>query len=295
MEHTLTSVSKSQPWRDFMPFTTILTVTGPELGEGDLKLAASLCEDIGAHLSVLAVQMAAPPPVGEYAAIVSDGWLQERQEDERRLAERRAEVNAYVATCTGSAEVSAEYPELAWSDEAIGRRGRYADLTLVGPDVLATKTLRAKIIEGALFSSGKPLLLIPAGARATLTPKRVLIAWDARIEASRAVREALDLLVVADDVRLVLVDPAEGENGHGAEPGVDAAAYLARHGVKVSVERLPSETRSVAEVLRRRAIDFDADMLVMGAYGHSRLRERIFGGVTKSMLDKPPLPLFLAR
>lgn len=278
-----------------MPFKTVLTVTAPDLGVGDLKLAASLCEPIDAHLSVLVVQMAAPPPVGEYAVMVSDAWLSERQEDERRLAARRDEVTAYLAAGTVSADVSAEYPELAWSDEAIGRRARYADVTLIGPDVLATETLKAKIIEGALFSSDKPLLLLPAGTPPTLAPKRVLVAWNARFEASRAVREALELLVGADDVRLVLVDPVEGENGHGAEPGADAAAYLARHGVKVTVERLPSEGHSVAAVLRRRTADFNADLLVMGAYGHSRLRERIFGGVTKSMLDQPPVPLFLAR
>lgn len=278
-----------------MPFKTILTVTGPDLGEGDLKLAVSLCEAIGAHLSVLVVEMAAPPPVGEYAAIISDAWRQERQENERRLAERRDEVTAYLAAGSVSADVSSECPELAWSDEVIGRRARYADLLLVGPDVLATETLKAKVIAGALFSSGKPMLLLPAGAPATLTPKRIHVAWDARIEASRAMREALELLVAADDVRLVLVDPAEGENGHGAEPGSDAAAYLARHGVKVTVERLPREGHSVAEVLRRSASGFNADMLVMGGYGHARLRERIFGGVTQSMLDQPSLPLFIAR
>ena len=278
-----------------MPFKTILTVTGPHLGMNDLKLAASLCEKTDAHMAVLVVQMAAPPPIGEFAVTVSDAWMQERQEDEKQLSARLDAVNAYMAKQSVSAEVTAEYPDLAWSDEAIGRRARYADLTLVGPDVLATETLRSKVIEGALFSSGKPLLVVPDGARATLEPKRVVVAWDARVEASRAVREAMEMLTGADDVRIVLVDPHEGEEGHGAEPGADVAAYLSRHGVKATVERLPNEGRTVATVLGRYARDFDAEILVMGAYGHSRLRERIFGGVTKSMLEKPPLPLFLAR
>lgn len=278
-----------------MPFKSILTVTSPGLGDGDLNLAQSLCESAGAHLCVSVLQIAAPPPVGEFAAMISEVWLQERQEDQRQLAARRNAVKSQLASSPISTDISTEYPELAWADEAIGRHGRYADLTVIGPDMLGTETLKAKVIEGALFSSGKPLLLVPTGARATLSPKRVLVAWDAQIEASRAVREALELLIAADEVRLVLVDPVEGETGHGAEPGADAAAYLARHGVNVGVERLPSEGHTVAEVLRRFATDFAADMLVMGAYGHSRLRERIFGGVTKSMLDEPPLVLFLAR
>ena len=277
-----------------MSFKTILSVTSPDMGNGDLKLAASLCESIHAHLSILVVQVAAPPPIGDFATF-SDTWLQERLEDKERLTTRRDEVTALLAAGTVSADIATEYPELAWADEAIGRRARYADLTLIGPEVLGTKTLRAKSIEGALFSSGKPLLLIPSNASATLAPRRILVAWDGSIEASRAVREARGMLVAAADVRLVLVDPHGGDEGNGAEPGADAATYLARHGVSVTVERLPNEGLSVAEVLARRANDFGADMLVMGGYGHSRLRERIFGGVTKSMLDEPPLPIFMAR
>jgi hypothetical protein len=81
------------------------------------------------------------------------------------------------------------------------------------------------------------LLLVPEGSQPTLKPRRVLVAWDSRIEASRALRESLEILDAAEDVRLVLVDPMEGEDKHGAEPGADAAAYLARHGVKVTVDR----------------------------------------------------------
>ncbi|TIQ01328.1 MAG: universal stress protein, partial [Mesorhizobium sp.] len=101
-----------------------------------------------------------------------------------------------------------------------------------------------------------------------------------RLEASRAVRESLDLLPGADEVNLVMVDPVADEYRHGAEPGAAAAAYLARHGVNVTVDRLPSLDHSVVDVLRRHALDIAADLMVMGAYGHSRLRERIFGGVT---------------
>jgi len=279
-----------------MAFKTILTVAGPEAPwEGDLKLAADLCEQAKAHLSVFVMALAAPPPIGEYAAVVSDSWLQERQADLRHLNARREEISAFVAASAVSGDVVSDYPEVGWADEMVGRRARYADLTLAGPELLVSETLRQKVIEGALFWSGKPLLLVPESAQPTLNPKRVLVAWDTRIEATRAVREALELLACADEVRLAIVDPIEGERSHGEEPGADAATFLARHGVKVTVDRLPSENHSVADVLRRHAVDTGAEMLVMGAYGHSRLRERIFGGVTRSMLENPPLPVFLAR
>ena len=279
-----------------MAFKTILTITGPEIGwQGDLKLAVDLCQQAEAHLSVLVMALAAPPPIGEYAVVVSDGWMQERQADQRRLKARTEEISAFVAANPVSGDVVSDYAEVGWADEMVGRRARYADLTLAGPELLASETLRQKVVEGALFWSGKPLLLVPEGAQPTLNPKRVLVAWDTRIEATRAVREALELLAAADEVRLAIVDPIEGERSHGEEPGADVATFLARHGVKVTVDRLPSENHSVADVLRRHAVDTDAGMLVMGAYGHSRLRERIFGGVTRSMLENPPVPLFIAR
>ncbi len=279
-----------------MAFKTILTITGPEIGwRGDLKLAADLCEQAEAHLSVLVMALAAPPPIGEYAAVMSDGWMQERQADQRHLKARTEEISAFVAASPVSGDVVSDYTEVSWADEMIGRRARYADLTLAGPELLASETLRQKIIEGALFWSGKPLLLAPENTQPSLNPKRILVAWDTRIEATRAVREALDLLAAADEVHLAIVDPVEGERFHGEEPGADVASFLARHGVKVTIDRLPSGNHSVADVLRRHAVDTGAEMLVMGAYGHSRLRERIFGGVTRSMLENPPLPVFLAR
>lgn len=278
-----------------MAFKTLLAVTGPDLGDGDLKLAIALCEEIEAHLAVLVVALAAPPPIGEYAAVVSDAWLQERQADMDMLQKRTAVVTALLASSPVSSDVSSEYPEEAGADDVIGRRARYADVTLLGPELLSRGILKSKAIEGALFSSGKPLLLVPEGSAPTLKPKRIMVAWDSRIEASNAVARSLDLLSDADNVHLVLVDPLEGETGQGAEPGADLATYLARFGVKVTVDRVPSQGRTVAATLRQHAIDISADLLVMGAYGHSRLRERIFGGVTRSMIDEPPLPILMAR
>ena len=277
-----------------MSYKTILAVTGPGLGDGDLKLTAGLCEQLDAHLSVYVIALAAPPPLGN-AGSLSVAWLEEREEDMRRLDARTAAVSALLAGSDLSADVSSHYTELGRGDEAIGWRARYADLTVIGPDVLAGETLKEKIIEGVLFSSGKPLLLVPSGALPTLTPKRVMVAWDSRIEASRAVRESLEMLKGAEDVHLVLVDPVQGEDYHGEEPGADAAAYLARHGVKVTIDRLPRMSRSAADVLRRHALDMSAELIVMGAYGRSRFREVLLGGATRTILKASTLPVWMAH
>ena len=278
-----------------MSFRTILTVAGIDRGDRDIELAAALCEEAAAHLSVYVVGFASPPPVGAYAAVISDAWAQERQAEAGRLEARIGALTAHLSQRALAADVSGDCPEPAWADDAIGRRGRYCDLTVVGPELLGDGMLKEKAIEGALFASGKPVLLVPEGAVPTLKPRRVMVAWDSGIEASRAVREALPVLKGADEVRLVLVDPEEAEYAHGEEPGADAALHLARHGVRVGVDRLPGSGRAVVDVLSRHAGDMAAEMIVMGGYGHSRLRQRILGGVTRSMIANPPLPVLMAR
>lgn len=277
-----------------MAYKTILSVTGVDQGDRDLELAAELCGEVGAHLSALVVAIAAPPPMGD-AVLMADVWAKERQAVMERVTERGAAVTAFLAKSDLAGDVSTEYPDIAWVDEAVGQRARYADVTVVGPDILKTETLKSKIIEGVLFSSGKPLFLVPEGSRATMKPKRAVVAWDSSFEASRALRESLDMLDHTEEVRITLVDPIADDLGQGAEPGADVAAYLVRRGLNVVVDRLPSSGLSVAEVLSRHAMDMSADVMVMGAYGHSRLRERLFGGVTKSTLAAPPLPILTAR
>lgn len=278
-----------------MPFKTILTVVGSDQGDRDIETAIGLCRESGAHLSVLVLGLASPPPIGAYAAVVSEAWMAERDAELKRLSERADEIEKIVAKEGVEADIAFEYTEMAWADSIIGRRARYADLLLVGPDLIGRGDLKKYVLDGALFESGRPLLLAPAGKMATLQPKRIMLAWDSRVEAARAAHEAVELIAAAEEVRITLVDPEAGDLAQGDEPGADVAAWLARHGARVSVDRLPSGGRAVVDVLRQHAVDCGADMIVMGGYGHSRMRERIFGGVTKSMIDEPTLPVFMAR
>lgn len=277
-----------------MPFRTLLALASPDLEETDLTLAADLAAGLDAHLSILAIGIAIPPPVGDYGA-VGTIWLDQRATDLRALERYAGGLTRWLAERGLRGDVATEFPDLADAGDVIGRRSRYADLMIAGPALLSSELLKRSAIEGAVFSSDKPLLVVPAGSRATLRPRKVMVAWDARLEASRAVREALDMLVAAEVVHLVMVDPVEGDEGHGEEPGADAAAFLARHGVNIVVDRLPGGSSGVGGALRRHAVDCGAELIVMGAYGHSRLRERLFGGVTRSMLTDSVLPLFLAR
>jgi len=278
-----------------MPFKTVLSVVDVSQSDRDLDVAIELCTEMNAHLSVLVVALVPQPPIGGYAAVLSAPWLRERQHDIAALKARVKKVNARTAETSLSSDVGSEYSEMAWVDEVIGERARYADLTVIGSDLMSDGELKKRAIDGALFESGKPVLLIPKAVKPTLRPKTVLLAWNSRFEAMRAAREALELMVTAHSVHITLVDPEATLGRNGPEPGADIATYLVRHGINVTVDRIPSAGAQIADALRQHANDISADMIVMGAYGHSRMRERIFGGVTKSLIDEPGLPVFLAR
>lgn len=274
---------------------TILSIVGVDQADHDLRAAIDVCNEINAHLVVLIVSLAAPPPIGSYAEVVSDAWMQERERDRLNLTARVSSATELLARSGLSFDVTSKYLEAAWADDRLGERARYADLTVAGSELLADGRLKEAVMSGCLFQSARPVLVLPKGSNATLRPNRVLLAWDSRTEAARAVGYAIDLMRNADSVHIALVDPTASVLGSGAEPGADIAAYLARHGIRVTVDQLTGSGRPVADVLNQHAIDMSADLIVMGAYGHSRMRERIFGGVTKAMIDEAQLPVLMAH
>lgn len=279
-----------------MNWKTVLFVTAPGEGDADLKTAIALCDSSGAHLSVLVIAIAAPPPIGEYAAVVSEAWNEERQLDMKALSERVAQVSSILGASQVSHDVTSTYCELALADNEVGTHARYADLLLVGAGLTDERRVRTSVLEGGLFRSPAPVLLAPSDTPVRLDPKVVVLAWNSSLEASRAARHAIDLLKAAEEVHVTLVDPEASESANGEEPGADIATFLARHGIDVTVDRLSSGQRPVATVLKHHAADIAADLIVMGAYGHSRLREWIFSGVTKEILKEPPaVPVLIAH
>ena len=277
-----------------MTYKTILLIIGANDQEKDLAAAADLSATAGAHLSVLVVQLAAPPAVGDYAAL-SVALLDERAEDMKQLDEAVKRARATLKDLGISFDANGIYCETAWADDDVGSRARYADVTLIGASLQTDPSLRSRAIDGALFYSARPVLLATNRQPVTLRPKKILLAWNSTMESARAAREAMALMESAEEVNVVLVDPSAAPARNGEEPGADIATYLARHVVNVTVDRLPSAGRRVEEVLNHHAIDISADLIVMGAYGHTRLRERIFGGVTKAMIERPIVPVLMVH
>lgn len=143
-------------------------------------------------------------------------------------------------------------------------------------------------IEAALFESGRPILIVPHAAPAG---KRVVVAWDGSAEASRAVASAMPLLRKADEVVILRA-------GEEAEPGArrgDLVAYLAWNGIRADEKTLCPDSRSLGPALLAAAGEAKADLLVMGAYAHHRLRRLIFGGMTRYVLAATEIPVLMAR
>jgi nucleotide-binding universal stress UspA family protein len=134
---------------------------------------------------------------------------------------------------------------------------------------------------------------MPRAGPATLPPRRAIVAWDGSREAARATSDAIPLLRSAELVLILVVDARD--TGGGVLPGSELAVHLARHGVKAEARQVPSAGTSVTRVLLAQARDEAADLLVMGGYGHSRVREMLFGGTTRTFLDQAAIPVLLAH
>ncbi len=173
---------------------------------------------------------------------------------------------------------------------------RYTDLVVLGQyhpqDVSDTNQgLAARLV----LSAGRPCLVIPyIGTQETLG-QHVLVAWNARREAVRAVNDALPILQKAESVIVLAVNPPTGEAGEGDIPSADISHHLARHGVKAEARSTIAPDIDVGNLLLSNATDLGADLIVMGAYGHSRLRETVLGGVTRDLLQQMTVPVFMSH
>jgi nucleotide-binding universal stress UspA family protein len=166
---------------------------------------------------------------------------------------------------------------------------------LIGRSVLNDDTLKWQTMNGTLFAAERPVMVMSGRKSSTLTPKIILLAWDSSPEAGRAAYDMRGLFAAANEVHVAMVDPAAHWRKSGEEPGADIARYLARLGARTVVDRISSSGRSVAAAIAQHAADIDADLVVMGAYHHSRLRERLLGGTTRTLLDEPPVPILMSR
>jgi len=176
-------------------------------------------------------------------------------------------------------------------------QARYADLVVLGqfnPDDRGAAGLLTDLPEVVALNCGRPVLVVPYAGEFPTIGNRALIAWNGSVEAARAVTAAIPLIRRATKVTVTIFSPKADAEAHGEEPGADIALYLARHGVEVEVTTRPGPI-DVGNAILAQAADIDADLLVMGCYGHSRFREMMLGGASRTVLSSMTLPVLLAH
>jgi nucleotide-binding universal stress UspA family protein len=204
---------------------------------------------------------------------------------------------AHFAAATARAGVTAASAALgasiAGAGDQFGRLARRFDLAIVGQVEPGTSTAEELISESALFESGRPVIIVPYIQRAPLALDRVMACWDGSRAAARAIADAMPLMRKAGQVELVIVANERGKQDE--IPGADMGEHLARHGLNVEVKRIMRGDIDVADALLSHVTDNSIDFIVMGGYGHSRLREFVLGGVTRSILQSMTAPTLLAH
>jgi nucleotide-binding universal stress UspA family protein len=174
---------------------------------------------------------------------------------------------------------------------ALARRFDLSIFLQSSPDGAANDDM----IESSLFETGRPVVVVPYIHKDGLKLDRVVCCWDGGRAAARAINDALPLLAKADKVDLLIIENDKTKNETTEIRGVEMASHLARHGVKVEIEIIPAPDIDVADAILSHVADESGTLIVMGGYGHAKLREIILGGVTRAMLKSMTVPVFMSH
>lgn len=255
--------------------------------------AVSIAETFGAHLTGVAFAyepVIAPSIMGGVSTDFIDA---QRAENEKAAKDVAARFEAAARTAGLSAEHQILSASMGGAGDLFGRIARRFDLSVVGqaePNHGATQDL---LIEATLFGSGRPVVIVPYIEKAGLKLDRVLVCWDGSRQAARAIGDAMPFLVKSKAIEIVIV--ASGRERSDEIPGVDLGQHLARHGLTVEVRRIVAPDTDVPNTILSYAADVGADFIVMGGYGHSRLREFVLGGATRGILNTMTVPTLMSH
>lgn len=279
-----------------MNYKSLLCVaTDSDFMRRPLEQAIALADAQDAHLEVLALGVDRSQ-TGYFYAGADVLMMQEM------LKRAREEATDIETSCTEILKKSdvrwgcdTSVAQIADLGRQVAAHARFVDLVILPKPYGEQRGFELEsTLEAALFQGQAPVLMVPNNRPPVTAPKTVCIGWNESAEALVAIRAALPFLKAAELVHVVIVDPpVHGPNR--SDPGGLLSQFLSRHGVRVEVDVLSKTQPRVSDVLLRHASDNNADMLVMGAYGHSRFREAILGGATRNMLEQSDIPVFLAH
>jgi nucleotide-binding universal stress UspA family protein len=256
--------------------------------------AVSVASALEAHITGIAFIYDSNVPASSGTAFISVEVLDAVRRDREVAA--KAVIDRF-AKATSRAGVSAEpltrSASFAGAGDQFGRIARCFDLAIVGQAKPEPNAIEEKIAEGALFVSGRPVIFVPYIQKTSPKLDRVMVCWDGSRPAARAISDAMPLLERSRSVEVVII--ADEHRKQTEIEGFDMGQHLARHGLNVEVKRISRGAIDVADALLSHASDSEIDFIVMGGYGHSRLREFVLGGVTRSILRTMLVPVLMSH
>ncbi len=279
-----------------MAYKSLLTIiTDQSVADTPLAHAMALAAAQDAHVEALCLGVDRTQ-TGYYYAGANALILQET------LTRAHAEADALLAAAKATLENSsvrwsADNGVTPFADMArhVALHARFADLVILPKPYGEDRGAELEpLVEAALFDADAPVLVVPDGSEPDPTPDQIIVAWNQSKEALSAIRASMPFLKQANLVRIVVVDPP----AHGPErsdPGGLLGQMLSRHGITCEIDVISKTLPRVSDVLNRCVADKGADMIVMGAYGHSRFREAILGGATRNMLEHATVPVLMAH
>jgi nucleotide-binding universal stress UspA family protein len=257
------------------------------------EYAISLAAAFDAHLTGIAFLYDPIVPISG-AGYIPGEVIKSQERDSKAAAKAAIDRFAAASDRTGiSADSLTVSASLAGVGEMFSRIARRFDLSVVGQAEPEKSAIEEIIAEAALFESGRPVVVVPYIQKDPFKLDQVMVCWDGSRAAARAIGDAVPLLKKSKRVEIVIVANERGKADEIA--GADLGEHLARHDLNVEVKRTVLGDVDVADVLLSHAADSGADFMVMGGYGHSRLREFVLGGVTRSIFRTMTVPVLMAH
>jgi nucleotide-binding universal stress UspA family protein len=255
--------------------------------------AISVAEAFEAHVLGAAVSYEPVIPGNVFGGIPPEIIDGQRRESENKARAAVSRFDQAAKRAGLSSETRILRTTIAEAADQLGRIGRRFDLVVVGQPDRTNSAPDQVIDETVLFESGRPVIFVPFIQKGGMTLDHVLICWDGSRAAARAIADALPFLKKAKQVEVLIV--SEKPNKANEIPGADLGQHLARHGLKVEIKHITASDIGVASAILSYAADSGTDMIVMGGYGHSRLREFVLGGVTRGMLESMTVPVLMSH
>lgn len=278
---------------------TLLFLMTEDTPDAEVHQMAEYASAQTAHLVCFVLSRMPTQPINAHGAFpyggyeISDLWVEEVNGTRKRLLARKDGLETLLQAEGASADVQVALSSQADIRSVVARRALVCDVAIASKDLRTSEDgLFRPTIYGVLFDTPIGLML---NATPMATPKRVFVAWDTELPASRAIHAALPILKETEEVIVGSFDPLAVEYEDGENPGSDLAKWLSHHGCKVTINQYASGGENIDTAIQHRASEVGADLVVMGAYGKSRLRELVFGGTTHHMLVQSDTPVFMAH